>query len=343
MIQSEFIKLETIFHLDTWQNLQNLLAQTTNLAIITVDYKGNPFTTHSNCTEFCNIIRNSKELCSVCQKCDSRGGIESARTNAPYMYLCHYNIVDIAIPIVVEQKYIGAIMAGQVRLNNTAPPELEKIISSNKNSLKYIAENPSIQKAYQSLPYISYEQLQVISELLYTLCNYMIMEALDKQLLNKVYKSIIYPNHDNSIENLQEYSLETVSHVKDILSNEVMNHYVKTPQYTDNTKATSLLEPAFEYINSHRNEFISLPFAAKICHISSSYFSRLFLQATGQNYTHYIAQLKVDWAKQLLEQTDQTIAQISQELGYKNPSYFIKTFKKQENLTPNIYRKYYKT
>ncbi|MDO7203718.1 PocR ligand-binding domain-containing protein [Paraclostridium bifermentans] len=32
--------------------------------------------------------------------------------NKPYIYLCHYNIVDVAIPIIVDEKYIGAIMTG---------------------------------------------------------------------------------------------------------------------------------------------------------------------------------------------------------------------------------------
>nr|WP_253806583.1 helix-turn-helix domain-containing protein [Paenibacillus polymyxa] len=46
------------------------------------------------------------------------------------------------------------------------------------------------------------------------------------------------------------------------------------------------------------------------------------------------------WAKQLLEVTDMPISQISDELGFNESGYFIKIFKKFEEITPSLYRKY---
>ena len=37
------------------------------------------------------------------------------RSNEPYIYLCHYNIVDVAVPIIIDGRYMGAIMAGTVK------------------------------------------------------------------------------------------------------------------------------------------------------------------------------------------------------------------------------------
>ena len=56
-------------------------------------------------------VRESKKLGKFCEKCDARGGFEAMRLNEPFIYRCHFDIVDIAIPVVLDKKYIGAIMA----------------------------------------------------------------------------------------------------------------------------------------------------------------------------------------------------------------------------------------
>lgn len=55
----------------------------------------------------------------------------------------------------------------------------------------------------------------------------------------------------------------------------------------------------------------------------------------------FIPRLKMEWAKQLLETTDLSISQISNDLGFSEPSYFIITFKKFERITPARYRQIY--
>lgn len=103
----------------------------------------------------------------------------------------------------------------------------------------------------------------------------------------------------------------------------------------------SVLQPAFNYIYAHKNENFSLKEMAKLCHISPSYFSRIFTKETGENFSIFIARLKIEWAKQLLESTDSPINQVSDDLGFCDTGYFIKTFKKYENLTPAVYRNMY--
>ena len=170
---------------------------------------------------------------------------------------------------------------------------------------------------------------------------YMISEALNKNLLSEAYKSILFPQKHN-LNDLNFYSLENINAVKKVLTNEVTSRYIKTPELESQNKSSLLIKPAIDYINLHRNEFLLLPEAAQLCHISTSYFSRIFFKVTNENYSTFVSKLKVTWAKQLLEKTDTSIADISNELGFNNPSYFITIFKKHEQLTPNLYRKYYR-
>ncbi|WP_252233382.1 PocR ligand-binding domain-containing protein, partial [Clostridium sp. DSM 1985] len=82
------LNLNKVIDLEKWVNLQESLAVVTKVAIIIVDYKGNPITKHSGCHRFCKAVRANPELVKYCQKCDSRGGLEAVRLNEPYIYLC---------------------------------------------------------------------------------------------------------------------------------------------------------------------------------------------------------------------------------------------------------------
>ncbi|MGC4018580.1 MAG: PocR ligand-binding domain-containing protein [Muricomes sp.] len=308
--------LDKLLDLKKWQDLQDSLADVTQLAIITVDYKGNPISAHSRCTPFCQKIRSNPELAKMCQKCDSRAGLESVRSNRPYIYLCHYNIIDIAIPITNDDKYIGAIMAGQVRLPFTsAVPDLEQILYSPLR-LQELQESQELKRLYMEIPTLDYDTILKSSDMLFKLCSYIIDEATDKNL--------ILSRHNFS---------DTMPHTP--LQNTPESNFTPFPA-PRNTK----LLPALEYIFSNPHLMVSLEEAAQLCHLSSGYFSRTFSKEFNTNYTAYITGLKIEWAKELLANTDLSVTQISDKLGFSDPGYFIKTFKKQEYLTPALYRKY---
>ena len=107
---SRGINIKDIINIESFQKIQNDIAKATGVAIITTDYKGKPVTEHSSCTEFCKIIRSKDNLKELCEKCDSRGGLEAARSGRPYIYKCHRGLIDFAVPIIVEEQYLGSLM-----------------------------------------------------------------------------------------------------------------------------------------------------------------------------------------------------------------------------------------
>lgn len=342
-MRGDIINLDKIINFEKWQSLQDKLSLVTGIAIVTVDYKGNPITNHSGCSKFCQEVRKDPKTSKYCKKCDSRGGLEAIRINEPYMYLCHYNIVDIAIPINVNEKYMGAIMAGQIRLKDYNTEHLEKIVDTNydKVSQDVFASNRDY---YDDLPLFTYNQVKNISEMLSSLCNYLVEEALNKNMVLKLYEESIGVKSTIDSTLLKKSGLDNLQKIKVGISNALIDAHSSDDEYKEiNKYISSTLKPAIEYIYNNKSENITAEKMAKVCHISQNYFSRLFSKEMGENFSAYVSKLKINWAKRLLEESDISINQISLDLGFNECGYFIKIFKKYEGVTPSVYRRYYKS
>jgi len=340
MVKSRY-DLERIIDMEKWHKLQDSLSLVTKMAIITVDYKGVPVTKHSYCQSFCQGVRQDPYLAQYCQKCDARGGLEAVRLNKPYIYRCHFDILDIAIPIIIDNQYIGAIMAGQIKLRDEDAPLLERIVSrpsnaETNNKFRHLKED------YLALPVLSYEEVTTIADMLFHLCTYIVEEAIHKNTTIDMYKKALSldaaPSQDAM--NTSERTYRNIQAIQHELSSALIETKVRQSAQAFHA-SNPALQPAFDYIYAHKNENFTLQSMAQQCHMSSSYFSRMFTKETGENFSVFTARLKIEWAKQLLETSDLAVNQISDELGFCDAGYFIKTFKKFENLTPAVYRTVY--
>jgi two-component system response regulator YesN len=103
------------------------------------------------------------------------------------------------------------------------------------------------------------------------------------------------------------------------------------------SKRSEVME-ACRYVSLRLNARISLDEVADHLHLNASYFSRLFKKESGFTFIEYVTQLKRERAKELLDQTNNTVGGICELLGYDNQSYFIKTFKTHAGVTPVEYR-----
>jgi len=101
----------------------------------------------------------------------------------------------------------------------------------------------------------------------------------------------------------------------------------------------SPLKPALDYIKEHSTEIPGMNAMAQLCHLSPSYFSRLFTRELGMNFTTYLNRHKVYLAKHLLLGTSMSVGDISEHLGFSDTSYFIKVFKRYAGMTPLAFRK----
>lgn len=340
--------LKSIIDLEKWQALQDSLSLVTQMAIITVDYKGVPVTRHSRCQAFCQAVRRDAELSSYCQKCDARGGLEAVRLNQPYVYLCHFSILDIAIPITVDNQYVGAVMAGQVRLADNDGSRLEQIVTRPVTP-ESAGTFAALRQEYEQLPVMPYAQVVTIAEMLSHLCNYIVEEASRKnEIMDLYHQALAAPPVDIlPHKTLADSSCPAPQAVQQELSGsaapiESGNQAALIPDLSAVSCSNPTLQPAFDYIYSRKHENFSLEAMARLCHISPSYFSRLFVRESGENFSAYVSRLKIGQAKQLLETTGLSVNEISDHLSFCDAGYFIKIFKKYEQRTPAAYRSFIK-
>ncbi len=83
----------------------------------------------------------------------------------------------------------------------------------------------------------------------------------------------------------------------------------------------------------------TLDFISKELYLSSKYVSRMFNEKSGLSFRDYKINIKMDKAKELLENTSMNINEVSHLLGYKKPESFMRIFKRVTQKTPKQYRK----
>ena len=299
MVESNY--LTNLIELDTWKKWQSIVSEVTGLAIVMVDYKGEPVTEHDGICDFCKMIRQDPEMGKYCKKCDVTGSLESIMTGKPCAYKCHFSIIDVAIPIIKGGIYLGAIMAGQVRADERSNKYKSLLVSKD---VDFEEKRKSLQKYYDRIPVLSEKQIDNSIDLI---CRF------GESFLQKEMKST-----------LSEES-ETAHRVGDSIPN-------------TQKAGNRIISDALDFIYSSCTYKISLSDVANHCYVSIPYLSKLFMKEMGENFSSFMNRIKVERARQMLIGTNMTVNEISDYLGFNETGYFIKIFKKQMNQTPLKYR-----
>ncbi|WP_419872585.1 response regulator transcription factor [Candidatus Pristimantibacillus sp. PTI5] len=96
---------------------------------------------------------------------------------------------------------------------------------------------------------------------------------------------------------------------------------------------------AQKYVRMHLNEKIVMDEMARRLNLNPTHFSRIFKKETGETFVEFVTKCKMEKARELLDKSNQSIEQISQELAYDNASYFNKLFRAHSGMSANEYRK----
>ncbi|MCV9387339.1 AraC family transcriptional regulator [Reichenbachiella ulvae] len=108
------------------------------------------------------------------------------------------------------------------------------------------------------------------------------------------------------------------------------------------TAEEDVVARSIKYMKERLNQALKVDEIASYFNYSNSHFFSLFKKKTGYSPIHYFNHLKIQKACQILSFTDLSVKEISFQLGYEDPLYFSRLFKKTMNISPLQYRSEYK-
>ncbi len=145
---------------------------------------------------------------------------------------------------------------------------------------------------------------------------------------------------EEMMQNLEMgYSLENLRY-----ANICLWHFLASFQYLSQFRQVrkiqegDLVESSIIFMKDSLKTRLTLEQLANQARVSTSHYSLVFKNKTGRSPLDYFIQLKIQYACQLLDHTSLHIKEVAQRIGYDDPYYFSRIFKKLINLSPKKYR-----
>ncbi len=104
------------------------------------------------------------------------------------------------------------------------------------------------------------------------------------------------------------------------------------------SKKSELISSIEKYLQQNYMNALTLESMSTLFFLSKYELCRRFKAEVGENLWEYISNLRISRAKQLLLNSSLRISEISSKVGYRDPTYFSNSFKKQVGMSPKVYR-----
>ena len=155
--------------------------------------------------------------------------------------------------------------------------------------------------------------------------------------VSSLYKNL-YNLHKAYIE-VQSYTEKRYYHeTKKILTPDLFDNFKNDHFITTDREKSGYIKKAREYIACHYSENINLDDICDYAAISKNYFCHLFKNETGISIWEYLTNFRIEKAKEFIIASDMKNYEVSFRIGYENPSYFSKIFKKITGKSPTEFR-----
>lgn len=167
------------------------------------------------------------------------------------------------------------------------------------------------------------------------------MQKVVLTLMNSIQELVIHehePSFEQRINVMDVYKFKTLDEMKVWLRG-VVSSAISTIEDNRNHLTNMQIHRGVEYIETnYANEKMSLQDLCRHVLMSTSYFSLVFKQHTGETFIEYLTRVRISKAKELLHNSTLKLYEIAEKVGYKDPNYFSMLFKKHTGITPKDYR-----
>lgn len=153
------------------------------------------------------------------------------------------------------------------------------------------------------------------------------------------------PQLAQEAENLAEMADKTVERLDERLLCEIIEELIENAdsaaaEFSGDAQGSirDMIRQASEYIDENYFEELTLMSLSEKYNVESSYFSRIFKQETGKNLMLYIAERRMEKAKEYMADENINLTEIAFLTGYDDYTYFSRVFKKMTGKSPRDYR-----
>ncbi len=140
----------------------------------------------------------------------------------------------------------------------------------------------------------------------------------------------VYKSYESALKLNRQYS--------NIPSSSILDYNKTAMPHSAGIIKNPLVNRVLEYIDLNYNKDISLKILALKLNTNANYLGGLFKEETGELFSDYLNNFRINKAKDFLVNTKIKISEISGKVGYTDPAYFFKLFKKSIGVSPKVYR-----
>ena len=136
-------------------------------------------------------------------------------------------------------------------------------------------------------------------------------------------------------------NLDKHIHIAELLDSYIRLLYeksVSSGRKTNQSHCSLKLKEIIEYVSYNYTKNITLKQLSALYFMNEKYLGRIFKKQTGYSLHEFINKIRLQKAKQMLENTGKSVLEISLDCGYNNVTYFNRCFFRKYNKTPTQYR-----
>lgn len=177
-------KLHEFLDVKRLQTLQDNFSKSMMIALVVVDHDGIPVTSPSGFSDFCARSRLNATLAQHCHESDNAGGRAAMETLKPVLYRCYCGFVEFAVPIMINDHYLGAFISGQVKVEEEVEQTIPYILESNH----IWKENPWLINLHNNTKRMPYDRFESTASTLLHVSSYLVEQAHANNIQRELHK-----------------------------------------------------------------------------------------------------------------------------------------------------------
>ena len=195
------LHLTDLFDMEILQRLQDTISFNMGIGTEITDENGETLTNHFSSCAFCSrYTKSTEEGVKRCLLSGKQGAEMVKQSGKLEMYHCHAGLNEFAVPIIVEGKFLGSVLGGQI----LTEPLPEEKVRAYAEELGIPAEEYI--EAAKNIPIIPEEQLNERAEFMYNICD------VFSQIAYKQYETMRVSNEVEREANMKSDFLANMSH-----------------------------------------------------------------------------------------------------------------------------------